>query len=468
MTAVEPAESVERAEHRLSLGTEAARVLATTTKTRPQTQAITPRWLLRRLPWVEAAGGTYRVNRRRTYEAGHERVACTALSGRFRVVPETLAELPPLRDCDDEDVLSALADRFEQRRYEPGAIVAGAGEATDHLVVVAHGRVSQLAAGEYGDPVVVDVLADGECLGTEVLTGAPGTARYTAKALTPVIALTLSWQAVADLLDASPSLRAHVERNRDRPLPPRNKKGEAEIAVASGHTGEPELPSTFVDYDPAPREYGLEVAQTVLRVHTRVADLYNEPMDQTEQQLRLTIEALRERQEHDLVNDPRIGLLHNVHPSQRIHARSGPPTPDDLDNLLSRRRKTRLFLAHPRTIAAIGRECTRQGLDPGTVEVDGGVRHLSWRGVPVLPCDKIPISRRGTSAVLALRTGEADEGVIGLHQTGLPNEVEPGLTVQPMGTDAKAITSYLVTAYYSVAVLVPDALGVLDDVEILR
>ncbi|MCA1705775.1 MAG: hypothetical protein LC808_44355, partial [Actinobacteria bacterium] len=36
------------------------------------------------------------------------------------------------------------------------------------------------------------------------------------------------------------------------------------------------------------------------------------------------------------------------------------------------------------------------------------------------------------------------------------------------GISEKAIISYLVTAYYSAAVLVPDALGILEDVEIGR
>jgi hypothetical protein len=94
-------------------------------------------------------------------------------------------------------------------------------------------------------------------------------------------------------------------------------------------------------------------------------------MNQTEQQLRLTIEALRERQEDELVNNREFGLLHNADPAQRIHTRTGPPTPDDLDNLLSRRRKSRFFLAHPRTIAAFGRECNRRGLYPEGVDVDG-------------------------------------------------------------------------------------------------
>ena len=51
--------------------------------------------------------------------------------------------------------------------------------------------------------------------------------------------------------------------------------------MPAGHDGEPTLPGTFVDYELAPREYELSVAQTVLRVHSRVADLYNQPMDQT-------------------------------------------------------------------------------------------------------------------------------------------------------------------------------------------
>ena len=65
-----------------------------------------------------------------------------------------------------------------------------------------------------------------------------------------------------------------------------------------------------------------------------------------------------------------------------------------------------------------------------------------------------------------MRTGEENQGVIGLHQTGIPDEIEPGLNVRFMGIDEKALISYLVSAYFSAAVLVPDALGVLEDVEV--
>jgi hypothetical protein len=222
-----------------------------------------------------------------------------------------------------------------------------------------------------------------------------------------------------------------------------------------------------VDYELRPREYDLSIAQTVLRIHSRVADLYNQPHNQTENQLRLTVQALRERQEHELLNNPHFGLLHNADLGQRIPTRSGPPTPDDMDNLVSRRRKTQFLLAHPKAIAAFGRECTGRGLYPDEVDLNGR-RVRAWRGIPLLPCDKIPISDDHTTSVIAMRTGEDDHGVVGLHQVGLPDEYEPGLSVRFMNISEQAILSYLVTAYYSVAVLVPDALGVLEHVEIGR
>ena len=206
----------------------------------------------------------------------------------------------------------------------------------------------------------------------------------------------------------------------------------------------------------------------MLRVHTRVADLFNEPMNQTEEQLRLTIEALRERQEHELVNNRDFGLLHNADLNQRIHTRTGPPTPDDMDELLSMVwKEPGFFLAHPRTIAAFGRECNSRGLYPQSIDINGN-RVPAWRGMPILPCNKIPVTDTRTSSVMLMRTGLEKQGVIGLHQTGIPDEYQPGLSVRFMGISEKAIISYLVSAYYSAAVLVPDALAILEDVEIGR
>ena len=464
---VDVAEQPQSSHPLSSLSTAAAANLATTTKSVPQMQEITSRWLLRMLPWVEASGGTFRVNRRLTYTVGDGQVTFDTSGAGLRIIPGELRELPVLRGFDDPEVLRALAEQCEQREFEAGSALVEISQPADQIFFIAHGKVNKIGPGKYGEQTVLEVLADGDYFGDRELVESQDSWTFSIAAVTACTVLTLSQRAFEEVIDRSVALQAHVERFRTQSSRPQNKRGEAAIALSAGHTGEPELAGTFVDYETSPREYELSVAQTVLRVHTRVADLYSQPMNQTEQQLRLTVEALRETQEHELINNPEFGLLHNVDVQHRIHARTGPPTPSDMDALLARRRKTRFFLAHPQTIAAIGRECNRRGIYPPSVDVDGR-QVQAWRGVPILPCNKIPITEHRTSSILAMRIGLQDEGVIGLHQTGIPDEVEPGLNVRFMGIDDKAIISYLVSAYYSVAVLVPDALGVLDDVEIGR
>ncbi|MFD5512211.1 family 2B encapsulin nanocompartment shell protein [Streptomyces sp. NPDC059761] len=450
-----------------SLGTAAARNLATTTKSAPQMQEITSRWLLKMLPWVETKGGTYRVNRRLTYTVGDGRIEFVQDGAHVRVIPRELGELAMLRGFDDLEVLTALAARCVQRDFRAGEVLVERGTPANDIHLIAHGRINQTSVGKYGDEVAVAVLADGDRFGDHALLDGAGGWDYTATAATSGTLLTLSRSDFAAVLSSAPHLQAHVQQFGSLPHQRQNKHGEAEIAMSAGHTGEAELPGAFVDYELNPREYELSIAQTVLRVHTRVADLYNEPMNQTEEQLRLTIEALRERQEHELVNNREFGLLHNAAFKQRIQTHSGPPTPDDLDELLCRRRGTKLFLAHPKTIAAIGREFNARGLYPDHVDL-GGQQVPAWRGVPILPCNKIPISKENTSSILAMRTGEDNQGVVGLRQTGLPEEYEPGLSVRFMGIDERSIISYLVSTYYSAAILVPDALGVLENVQIAR
>lgn len=450
-----------------SLSTTAAHQLAHTTKSEPQMQGISSRWLTRSLPWVNVHGGVYRVNRRLTHTVGNGEVEFVVDGGHARVIPLELQELPQLRDFEDEDVLRALSQRFVQQDLEPGTVVAEFGNAMDRVLLIVHGKITKLGTGEYGEPTKLGMLAGGDFFGDGMLTDADAIWPVTLRTVTRTTLLALPRTALDQICEEIPALREQLDRVAAAPAPAQNKHGEAEIEIHSGHDGEPLLAGTFVDYDTAPREYELGLAQSVLRVHTRVADLFNEPHNQIEQQLRLTIEALYERREYDLVNNPDFGLINNCDLKQRIHSESGPPTPDDMDELLSMRRSTKLFLAHPKAIAAFGRECNRLGLYPDPVEIDGH-RVPAWRGVPIFPCGKIPISDSHTTSILAMRTGEQEQGVIGLHQTGIPDEYEPSLNVRFKGIDDRSIISYLISCYYSAAVLVPDALGILDTVLVAR
>lgn len=451
-----------------SLDTSAARNLATTTKSAPQMQGITSRWLLKLLHWVNVQGGVYRVNRRLSYAVGDGRVTFTNVGAKVQVIPQELCELPILRGYDDVMVLQSLADRFVQREVKAGEVIVERGSPADSICLIAHGKVNKIGLGKYGNMTILGTLADGDHFTYGAILDSQDTWQFTVKAVTACTVLTLQQSVFEGVVAQSESLKRHIASFKARAAKPQDQAGEAAIELAAGHTGEPVLPGTFVDYEIKPREYELSVAQTVLQVHTRVADLFNNPMNQTEQQLRLTIEALRERQEHEMINNKEIGLLYNADLKQRIHTRSGAPTPDDMDELLALvHKEPGFFIAHPRTIAAFSQECNRRGIYPQSIDL-GGHKVNAWRGVPVFPCSKIPISETRTTSILLMRTGQDNQGVVGLHQTGLPDEYQPGLNVRFMGINDKAIMQYLVSTYYSVAVLVPDALAILESVEIGR
>jgi len=244
-------------------------------------------------------------------------------------------------------------------------------------------------------------------------------------------------------------------------------KDESSVTVDCSSRDERDLPQTFVDYVENPREYMLSAVNTVVDIHTRVSDLYSAPHDQIGEQLRLTIEVIKERQESELINNPEYGLLSNVAPAMRVATRGGPPTPDDLDELIARVwKEPAFFLAHPTAIAAFGRECTRRGVPPPTITMFGS-SFLTWRGLPLVPSDKVRIEN-GKTNILLLRTGQTRQGVVGLYQPNLPGQQGIGLSVRFMGINHKAIASYLVSLYCSLAVLTEDALGVLEGVDVTK
>jgi hypothetical protein len=244
--------------------------------------------------------------------------------------------------------------------------------------------------------------------------------------------------------------------------------------VVSDSLQERVWPETFTDYEEVPKDYTLNAVKTILKMNSHVTDIFNSPLDQKEQEMRLTIEAMKERQEWEIVNNENYGLLRCVCPKMRVTSRYGIPMPDDMDELLSRVwKKPSFFVAHPRAIAAFGRECTRRGVPPATINIFG-TPFLTWRGVPILPCDKLLIdgkacnlSPAGKTNILLMRVGEREQGVIGLHQPGIPDEgIIPSLSVKYAGIDNKGIASYILSLYFGTAVLSEDSLGVLENVEV--
>lgn len=459
---------------RQSIDTKAARNLAITNNTIPQMRGITPRWLLHFLPWVQVQSGTYRVNRTKAVLKPAPKVRVHTDNGRASVSAEDLRTIPLLSALDLSDA-EKIAQRLQVHDFGIGETIVREGEQGDKFYIVAQGQLEILTRGDEGESLRVAVLDGGDYFGEAGLyQDLPSDA--TVRALTASRLITLSRTGFEEVTSQSPQLleslrQSFEERLRWKSL--LNFYGEEKVALAADYKGEIELPASYVEYESEPQEYELSLAQSILRVHTRVSDIYNEPIDQLREQLRLTIEGLKEQQEWEIINNPNFGLLNVASPLTRVQTRYGAPTPDDLDELLARVwKKPSFFLAHPRAIAAFGRECTRRGVPPAAVNLFGSP-FITWRGVPLVPSDKLEVKSRtanpqgpGKTNILLVRVGEHERGVVGLHQVGIPGEQLPGLSVRFMGINTQAVASYLLTQYFSCAVLTDDALGVLENVEV--
>lgn len=457
-----------------SVTTSVARNLANTTKTSPKMMSITPRWLLRLLPWVNVEGGTFRVNRTKVELPKAQRIAIDLAAGVASFSPESLRSVPLFSGLP-EAILVRIARRFKTEEVTLGNQLIVEGEDRNKFFIIAQGQVEVLSKGAHGSDLRIALLTDGEFFGeSDVVADKPSDC--TIRTITPCVLLTLSRKDLDAVLKEAPSLKDQFQKviaEHQELQSSVNRYGERNIDLVSGFAENVEIPETFVDYSAHPREYSLSSVQTVVRVHTRVSDLYNGPYNQLEEQMRLTIEGIKERQEWELLNSKRFGLIHSVDSAMRISTRYGAPTPDDLDELLALVwKKPAFFLAHPKAIAAFERECTWRGVPPVTINLFGAPV-ITWRGVPLVPCDKLEVKSRyrsnqwfGTTSILLLRIGEADQGVVGLHQVGIPGEIMPSLSARLMGLDSLGVASYLLTSYFSCAVLTDDALGVLENVEV--
>jgi CRP-like cAMP-binding protein len=431
--------------------------------------SITPRLLLSQLPWVQVNGGIFRVNRTKVELPKAERIEMDMSAGAASFPHESLRNVPLFSGLP-EAIVARMAGSFRAEEVPLGNKVIVEGETESKFFIIAQGQVEVLYKGTHGSDIRIALLTDGEYFGeTEFVSDQASD--VTVRTLTPCTLLSLSRRDLESALGETPNWNEEFRRAVAEYLERRsmvNRYGERNIDLVSGFAENIEIPETFVDYSDKPREYPLSTVQTIVRVHTRVSDLYNDPYDQLQEQMRLAIEGIKERQEWELVNNPKFGLLHSADPSMRISARYGTPTPDDLDELLARVwKKPAFFLAHPKAIAAFGRECTWRGVPPPTMNV-AGIPVVTWRGIPLIPCDKLEMTGRrfGTTSILLMRVGEADQGVVGLHQAGIAGEVMPSLSARLMGIDSMGVATYLLTLYFSCAVLTDDALGVLENVEI--
>lgn len=457
-----------------SLSIRAAQQLTITTNTPPQIPSLTPRWVSKLLKWINVENGIYRVNkvRQRAIDWDRKLVIARDVDRVKEMSVEyfcgLLNQVSLFRGIPDT-VVHELAKSMSYKKVKAGELIVKEGSDGDAFYIILGGQFEVSVKNTTKEKVIIKSLSGGDYFGElSLLEEVPRNAT--------IVSTTVGELLVLDkksflTMTNNASLKSHLDAElaeRKKALLLLNEYGESQIPLISGHYGEPIIPQGYADYDVSPVEIHLEVVQSILSMHTRVTDLYNTPHNQLEQQLKIVLENINERIEWEIINNKSIGLLNNVSVEQVIHPLNGAPTPDDLDALIALVwKKPTFFIAHPETIAAFGRECTFRGVPPVIVEILGA-KFISWRGLPLIPCNKVRINtstKVPTSDIILIRTGEQDQGVVGLHKNNL-GDSDKSFFVQSMGINNKSIANYLVSKYFSLAVLVPDALAVMKNVEI--
>jgi hypothetical protein len=346
-------------------------------------------------------------------------------------------------------------------------VIASFGSQADEVFLLAHGKVEKIGTGPYGDDAVLGVLADGAYFGDQAMLDPEAIWEYTARAVTACTVLALPRQDVDQVAERSETLREHLAQLRAIPEQRTNKYGEKEIDLAAGHTGEPDIPHTFVDYDAKPARVRTE-RRPDRAAHPLARGRPLQPADEPDRAAVAAhgrgVEGAPGARAHQ---QPRVRAAQQLRvrpaaPAPRRRARPGRPgrtAQQAARHQAAARPPARDLRVRPRAQQARAR--------PGDPRHRRQPHPDLARGAD-LPVQQDPGQRPRTTSIIAMRTGEADQGVIGLQQAGIPDEIEPSLSVRFMGINEQAIIKYLVTAYYSAAVLVPDALGVLENVEIGR
>src|SRR5512136_869733 len=188
-----------------SVTTEVARNLTTTTKTNPKMMSITPRWLLSQLPWVQVAGGTYRVNRTKVELARAERIEIDFTGGSATFQPEALRSVPLFSRLTD-DIVTRIAGSFRTEEVTLGNNLVVEGKDRNKFFIIAQGQVEVLSKGVHGSDLRIALLTEGEYFGeADLFSDKPS--EVTVRTITPCIFLTLSRKELDTILAKKPSLK---------------------------------------------------------------------------------------------------------------------------------------------------------------------------------------------------------------------------------------------------------------------
>ena len=196
-----------------SLSIRAARNLATTTKTIPQMTAISPRWLLKMLPWVNVEAGTYRVNRKKIITPKDRKINIDIGDEQVKLRPDQLSELASFFDLD-ETLTKKLIARFEIDKFDVGQEPISIGENISFFII-AKGKVEIFTTGSAGQKIVLKVLSEGHFFG-DLSLGGDLLGHVYAKTMSPCVLLSMKSEQLRKIMETDPNIKAGMTTARKK------------------------------------------------------------------------------------------------------------------------------------------------------------------------------------------------------------------------------------------------------------
>ena len=219
-----------------SITTVTARNLADTTKTPPQMGSITPRLLLKLLPWTQVESGTYRVNRTKVELKKAERIEIQYFEGVPSFTAKNLKAIPLFLNIDSE-IVSDLAKNFVPVEVKRGENLVTQGKDKQKFFIVANGQAEVISTGLHGEELRIALLSTGEYFGeADLLSAADST--VSVRAVTDSVFLQLDTPVLEKLISEKPNFREQFNNAVNEHLRLKatvNDHGEKHIDLVSGH-----------------------------------------------------------------------------------------------------------------------------------------------------------------------------------------------------------------------------------------
>lgn len=211
-----------------------------------------------------------------------------------------------------------------------------------------------------------------------------------------------------------------------------------------------------------PQQIELVTIESMIRIPSKIYDVMNYPHNQTNVQLKHTIDNIMEQQENYFING-KNGFVKYCTDNNRLLEYESTINPNILDDLLGLvYNKPTFYLMHPKTLVEFCKSCNSMGLNTGNMELFG-YQFITWRGLPIITCNKIPYtSDNGSykgSYVFLLRTGFDDDGVVQLRNANKNKYGYPGIFIEKSKTDNCGTVSTRISLYTNVAVLSNEAIA---------